>query len=554
MAREIVCCPHCSMQVMTMDDGVCPACRKDTRQAPAPVLAQDIPITHENAWHRYQETLRSSPAIEPTISGISDIERPFTALRMRAVGAPGAHSVADAAAAGQIQSELLPQFAASVDYLQQQRPPESRAIGGPPRLIDYVRIRQESWRLLAESLLENDREKLQRHVELWASSEVLMLELSTDNQPLAKPTPGLRVRDFLHALVTFTPRLIATPVLVIANIVVFAAMIAKGVDVFSPSVQSIAEWGANFGPKTMNGQWWRLVTCTFLHFGIIHLAFNMWVLWDLGRLVERLVGNVGFLVLYLVSGISGSIASLAWNPTVVSAGASGAVFGVAGALLGVIALRRDTIPLAVLKSLRKSMFAFIVYNVFFSMVVTGIDSAAHIGGLAGGFVCGLILSQPLSVEMIGRRRLRNLAVVVAAAIALPLAVFALPPAAPDIQQELTKFSELEKRALDKFEVLLDRSHRGVISEAGLAEGLEREVLPLWVEARKHVDVLAGARNADPAYLSSVAEYARLRQESWQLQIEGLRQQDPSKLQQANEKSTAAAEVVKKLASSGNADK
>ena len=73
----------------------------------------------------------------------------------------------------------------------------------------------------------------------------------------------------------------------------------------------------------MNGQWWRLVTCMFVHFGILHLAFNMWVLWDLGRLVERLVGNVGFVVLYFLSGIAGSIASLVWNPTVVSAAPRG---------------------------------------------------------------------------------------------------------------------------------------------------------------------------------------------------------------------------------------
>ena len=95
-----------------------------------------------------------------------------------------------------------------------------------------------------------------------------------------------------------------------------------------------------------------MLTCAFLHFGIIHLAFNMWVLWQLGDLVERLVGNIGFLVLYIISGVGGSLASLLWNPMVISAGASGAVFGVGGALMGFILLRRDTIPAEVLKHLR----------------------------------------------------------------------------------------------------------------------------------------------------------------------------------------------------------
>ena len=99
-------------------------------------------------------------------------------------------------------------------------------------------------------------------------------------------------------------------------------------------VATVLEWGANFGPKTMDGQWWRLFTSMFLHFGIIHIGFNMWVLWNVGRLVERLVGNFGFALLYVVSGLLGSVASLAWNPTTISAGASGAVFGVVGALIG----------------------------------------------------------------------------------------------------------------------------------------------------------------------------------------------------------------------------
>ena len=93
------------------------------------------------------------------------------------------------------------------------------------------------------------------------------------------------------------------------------------------------DWGANFGPMTMNGQWWRLVTCMFLHFGIIHLAMNMWILWGLAQVVERLVGSTGFAIAYMASGIAGSIASLAWYPVGVSAGASGAVFVTAAALL-----------------------------------------------------------------------------------------------------------------------------------------------------------------------------------------------------------------------------
>lgn len=244
------------------------------------------------------------------------------------------------------------------------------------------------------------------------------------------PTPDKHVADFQQALQAFTPRLIATPAIIWANIIVFAAMIYAGVDFFQPAVPSMLAWGANHGPLTENGQWWRLVTSMFLHFGILHLGFNMWILWDLGRIVERFVGNVGFVVVYFVSGIAGSIASLFWNPLVVSAGASGAVFGVAGTLLGLNTFRQDTIPAPVLKHLRNSMLTLLFYNLVYGMMATGIDMAAHIGGLVAGFLGGLVLSQPLSVAMVARRAARNVIVATVGASILPLSTLALPNPLP----------------------------------------------------------------------------------------------------------------------------
>jgi rhomboid protease GluP len=115
-------------------------------------------------------------------------------------------------------------------------------------------------------------------------------------------------------------------------------------------VGSLIAWGANYGPDTItNGQWWRLLTSMFLHIGIVHLAFNMIVLLQIGPFVERLVGNVGFLIVYFVSGFAGNVTSLVWNPYTVSAGASGAIFGLYGLLLGFLLMsRRDSIPTDVL--------------------------------------------------------------------------------------------------------------------------------------------------------------------------------------------------------------
>jgi rhomboid protease GluP len=365
--------------------------------------------------------------------------------------------------------------------------------------------------------------------------------------PVAPP-PGVDWQ-FQQTLLTYTPRLIATPAIVVGNIIVFVAMIACGVNMLTPETQDFIKWGANFGPKTMDGQWWRLITHMFLHFGILHIGFNMWVLWNLGRLMERLVGNTGFVLLYSVSGIAGGIASLAWNPGVVSAGASGAVFGVGGALLGFLLLRRDTIPIEALKPLRNSMLTFLAYNLIFGLVVPGIDMAAHVGGLVTGFVCGLALSQPLSAEMPARRRPRNLAVLVGGILVLPIAAYSLPGAPPDVARELDGFVEMESRVLTRFQSLMGQAQRGEIRDEQLADRLKSNVLAPWTAGRKKVEELLDSPLANKPYLSRLVQYMKLREQGWQLQIEGLREQDVSKFAQGNEKLEEANAMAAKLASS-----
>jgi rhomboid protease GluP len=261
-----------------------------------------------------------------------------------------------------------------------------------------------------------------------------------------------------------------------------------------------------------------------------------------------MAGNVGFVVVYFVSGIAGSLASLAWNPMVVSAGASGAVFGIGGALLGLLVFGHENVPAAVLKQLRNSMTAFLIYNLLYGMTASGIDMAAHVGGLVAGFVCGLILSQPLSLEMLSRRRLRNVVVLVAAAIFLPLAAFALPEAPPDIEAEMLRFAAVEKKAIDTNNTLVRKSQSGTVSDLEFADTLEREVLPPWTETRKRIEELLDVPYADREHLSRLAEFMRCREESWQMQVAGLREQDPVKLEQARDSWARAEAMVKEMTS------
>ena len=127
----------------------------------------------------------------------------------------------------------------------------------------------------------------------------------------------------------------------------------------------------------------------------MYLAFNMWCLWSLGSLAERLFGNWTFLMLYVLSGLGGSICSLLWNPTVISAGASGAIFGVAGGLITFWLLGRLSIPKSVIKRDLNSLLWFVGYNLFHGLTGTGVDNAGHVGGLLAGLLMGTFLHWPL---------------------------------------------------------------------------------------------------------------------------------------------------------------
>jgi len=115
------------------------------------------------------------------------------------------------------------------------------------------------------------------------------------------------------------------------NVAVFVAMLLGGVAMLdNPSGQDLVHWGANFGPLTVSGQWWRLLTCIFIHGGLLHIGFNMWCLWSLGRIAESVYGHWTFATVYLISGLSASLASLIWNPVILSVGASGRFLGLRG--------------------------------------------------------------------------------------------------------------------------------------------------------------------------------------------------------------------------------
>jgi membrane associated rhomboid family serine protease len=175
------------------------------------------------------------------------------------------------------------------------------------------------------------------------------------------------------------------------SLAVFAGMMYFGVT-SGGSTERLIRWGANYGPLTLHGQWWRLFTSMFLHTGIFHLLVNMWCLWNLGRLAELHLGRTSFALIYVGTGLAGGLASLLWHPNIVSAGASGAIFGIAGTLISAVRLGAISVPGKELTRYMGSLIPFVIYNLFLGAVVPFIDNAAHVGGLVAGLVFGSFLA------------------------------------------------------------------------------------------------------------------------------------------------------------------
>jgi rhomboid protease GluP len=213
-----------------------------------------------------------------------------------------------------------------------------------------------------------------------------MSEFKSDEGPLLTDRPQ-------RQNVAVRPTSVVTLTLIAINVLVYVAMVVKGVSATSPAPEDLLPWGANFGPLTLDGgQWWRLFTACFLHFGIVHIGFNMYVLYQVGMTTELLYGRAKYLLIYLLAGVLGNIVSLYVHPLSVGAGASGAIFGVYGAFLGFLLIRRSFIPKMAMAQMVRSAAIFLGINLFYGMASRTTDLSAHVGGLVTGFLLGCFLA------------------------------------------------------------------------------------------------------------------------------------------------------------------
>jgi rhomboid protease GluP len=300
------------------------------------------------------------------------------------------------------------------------------------------------------------------------------------------------------------------------NVLMFVLMSISGIDAIAPNAYDLVPWGANYAPLTYHGDWWRLFTCTFLHFGIIHLAMNMYALYFISTHLEPMLGKLRYLAAYICAGILASVASLWWhrNGEVISAGASGAVFGMYGVFLAL--LTTNLIPKHLRKTLLQSILIFVGYNIFYGFKPnSGIDNAAHLGGLVSGMAIGYIFYPTLKTGSSEKKIQTRIGLVALLTIIIMFA--SLRGQQNDDSLFLVRsreFAIAEKEALAPYE-----------DNNVTLEELDEVVIPGWIKAGKAIDQMRKYKlNTGNTYTTDqLHEYIELRKKEADLRRKALKE-------------------------------
>ena len=312
----------------------------------------------------------------------------------------------------------------------------------------------------------------------------------------------------------------------------------------SPSNELVLRWGALYGPLVRAGQWWRIATCSLVHIGVVHLLFNGIALLIFGPQLEMYEGRWRLALLFVFSVVCGSLARLAWNPMVISAGASGGLFGLIGALLAVVVRYRRDLPKTLSKAYVKWLVTILLYNAAF-LFHPGIDGVAHVGGFIGGLAMGLILSRsPVKVEWPRVWTWFALAALAVATCAFGrYAVARIDPNAPvrpsdEREHEDVKLYELWQLRADAdvagmefidLDVIYRLWELGAYTDDEAAMMLREDVLPRLPEEEEVADLLARAQELSTEEVdlrSTLEEFLKARAELCQALLRAMEGRGP----------------------------
>jgi rhomboid protease GluP len=328
------------------------------------------------------------------------------------------------------------------------------------------------------------------------------------------------------------------------NIIVFLLMAVSGVHLLNPESNDLIRWGANFKPLTMNGEWWRLISCVFVHIGIIHLLFNMYALYSAGVYLEPMLGKIRYISAYLCTGVVASIASLWWHKqNIVSAGASGAIFGMYGVFLAL--LSTNLIPKQIRKSLLQSIAIFVVYNLVYGMQ-SGVDNAAHIGGLLSGLATGYLYYLDLGKKVNIGKNVITAGVMLLTIAGTWLFLQKFSDDSVRFSQLFTEYSKQEELALTPLR------NTDNMTAAEFKNQLEKNSLPAWNRNHELIQQMEQLRLPDnlKQYFNNLKIYTGLRKEETELLIKA--QNEPagtydSRLEEISQK---LREILKEMEGKG----
>ncbi len=266
----------------------------------------------------------------------------------------------------------------------------------------------------------------------------------------------------------------ATYALIAINAAAFIYELVKGASVSGATPQKMIDLGGDFAVLTRNGEPWRLVTSMFLHYGIIHIAMNMVCLYQV-RVVERMVGRGEFLALYFATGILSGAASITRQPNAVSAGASGAVFGLFGVFTAVMIVRRAKLDPRAWSSTMSRLGLFFAINFVYGFSATGVDMTAHFTGLVAGFVGGYAIAWTQGRSGRSGRPALRAAIVAVAGVGIAIAVLFAIPSTKSYLPLLQEFDAMHNKTLAHYRELVEQWNK-TEPDPQFADALERDVI------------------------------------------------------------------------------
>ena len=369
----------------------------------------------------------------------------------------------------------------------------------------------------------------------------------------------MAVRDFSTRLHTLTDSASSwtsvTNIIVGLNVAVFILMGFLGAGwIQVASMKPYILYGANQGALTTDGEWWRLLTSMFMHYGILHLLFNMWALYQAGHFLEKLLGRLPYALTYLGSGLAGGFASIAWHTDPIwSAGASGAVFGVYGAIVGYLLREKQGLPKSIYQSLLKSSLTFAGYNILFGAANSSIDNSAHLGGVLGGVALGWLVALPVDRAIRREKTGRKLLVGTAAVLAIILAGVSLAPRFDYSAREQWTWDEANRPFASAEGQLLTENHAALVKAekgegiAAYAEWIGTRVVPFyrsWDEALAQLKLKPGKSTA--AARAQLREIVQRRIDAYSHLAAGLKSDDPRVLIRYMEEENNIAKAISRF--------